>query len=327
MFANEDYSNRVETLEKEQQIFKAARDADILTEEQYNRKLRELASQAARFREQNEAEVTRFTKEEVAKREQAIHSQVSRMADEFSSAINSMITHEKTFGQAMVQMADHMILTLIDNGIKRVAVKYGEEFAKMLANHLGFITTFIADHSTFLATLLGIEVTNKAATAAAAKGVDLVKVQADAGLSFAAGFASVMEALPFPVNVATAPGVAAGAAAATIAGGISFEQGGIMPEGHHIAMVRPQEAVLPVALTQSLTGAVPAINNFNKVVNGNAGIPAAGSSNGGNTSYKTMHNNFRMEFHDHGSGIDKDQVIQFVKMGIRAGHLKIGNDA
>ena len=323
LFAQEELDARVATLEKERAALKAARDADIITEEQYTRKLEALATEQTRFREQKEAEVSRFTKEEISKREQALHAEVTKMADEFASGINKMITHEQSFGRSLAQMALQIELNLIDQGIKRVAVKYGEEFAKMIASHLGFITKFIADHSSFLATVLGIETTNKAAKAAVAKTADTAEVMADSGLSFAAGFASVMEALPFPVNVATAPGVAASAAAATIAGGIVFEKGGIMPEGHVPAFVRPQEAVLPVGLTQSLTGAVPAINNFNRFVKGDGGIASAASSGGGSTSYKTTHNHFRMEFHDHGSGIDKNQVIQFVKAGVRAGEIRL----
>ncbi len=256
MFAAQELSSRIVTLDEERQALKAARDADILTEEQYNRRMQELATQQTRFQEQKEAKVSRLTKEEITKREQALHSSVTHMADEFASGINKMIQHEQSFGRSLAQMGAQIELSLIDNGIKRVTIHYGEEFAKMIAEHLGFITKFIADHSTFLATLLGIETTSKAAKAAAAKAADVPIVAADAGVSFAAGYASVMAALPFPANVAAAPGVAAEASSATFAGGMVFEKGGIMPEGHVPAFVRPQEAVLPVDLTKSLTGAI-----------------------------------------------------------------------
>jgi len=324
LFANEEYSNRIQTLEKEREIFKAARDADILTEEQYTRKIEELATQQTKFREQKEQEVTRFTKEEAAKREAALRQATERVADEFVSSVNRMISHEQTFRQSMVQLAQQLELNLIDQGIKRVTVHYGEEFAKMAADHLGFITKFIADHSTFLATLLGIEVTHKTTTTAAQVAADKVEVTGDAGKSFAAGFASVMEALPFPVNVATAPGVAAAAASATLAGGIVFEKGGIMPEGHHVAFVRPQEAVLPVGLTNSLQGAVPSINNFNNLVKNGGGIQPAGSSSGNaGDSYKTMHNHIRVEVHNNGGEISDDKIIAAVHRGIRSGSARL----
>jgi hypothetical protein len=324
LFANEEYSNRVQTLDKEREIFKASRDADLLTEEQYNRKIQDLATQQAKFREQKEQEITRFTKEEAAKREQALRQATERVADEFVSSVNRMISHEQTFRQSMTQLAQQLTLQLIDQGIKRVTVHYGEEFAKMAADHLGFITKFIADHSSFLATLLGIEVTHKSTTTAAQIAADKVEVTGDAGKSFAAGFASVMEALPFPANVAAAPGVAASASAATLAGGIIFEQGGIMPEGHHVAMVRPQEAVLPVGLTNSLQGAVPSINNFNNLVKNGGGIqPAAAPGGSAGDTYKTMHNHIRLEVNNHGGEISDDKIIAAVHRGIRSGSARL----
>ena len=68
----------------------------------------------------------------------------------------------------------------------------------------------------------------------------------EAGAGAAAAFASVMEALPFPVNIAAAPAVAA----ATLAqiesfGSLSaFKDGGLVPSDM-ITLLHEDEMVLP----------------------------------------------------------------------------------
>ena len=326
MFANEEYSARAATLQEEMNALKAARDADYITELQYEKKVEALHAQLAKFQEEREKEVTQFQKEEIAKREQAMAAATKKITDEFVQGINRMIQGQESLGRIAAQTGSQIALHLVDQGIERVVTKYGEDFAKIIASHSQFITQFISDHSTFLATLLGIETTSDAKKLAQTIASNTTQITSDAGLSFAAGFASVMEALPFPENVATAPEVAAAAAAQTEAGAFAFEKGGIVPEpkfhfdagGVVPAYLHAGEMVLPKHISSAIQTAVPAISNFNRSATNNQFN--AGASQGAVT--KTMHNNINLKIENRGGGgIDHDAIIASVKKGIRLGSL------
>lgn len=140
-------------------------------------------------------------------------------------------------------------------------------------------------------------------------------VLGDAGLAAAAGFASVMEALPFPINVATAPGVAAAAAAGTIAAGAtaSAAQGGVLDRDGPI-FAHAREMILPPAISTGLQG----------VISGgrlNTGTPSGSTSTSSSSS--SRHQQFNIEVHNHGSApqMSRDSVLDIVRTAVRRGEL------
>ena len=90
--------------------------------------------------------------------------------------------------------------------------------------------------------LLKKEISNLTAGVAADKAAASAKVAASAGQAAAGGFASVMEDVPFPLNVGLAPEVAAAAAAQALTFGV-FAAGTDVPHDM-VAMVHAGEGVL-----------------------------------------------------------------------------------
>jgi len=131
------------------------------------------------------------------------------IASSFSSAIDGMITKNRTFTQTVLQLGESLVTGLINNFVK-MAVSWAEqEVAKMVASRL------------------------------AAAGV----VQASAGAAGAAGTAS-FAAAPWPIDLGAA---AFGASMAAVAGSFAVaEQGYDIPAGvNPMVQAHAREMVLP----------------------------------------------------------------------------------
>jgi hypothetical protein len=88
---------------------------------------------------------------------------------------------------------------------------------------------------------------------AADKEMALSEIAAQSGIAGAAGVASVMVALPFPINVAVAPGVGAAAAALAASFGVLASAAGGWDVPHDtLAMVHKDEKILPADWPEKL---------------------------------------------------------------------------
>jgi hypothetical protein len=154
------------------------------------------------------------------KMQHTVETQAQQIAVSYKNAFTSISTalnqnliqwmaHTQSFGQAMIKMWNDIAASVITSLLKTAE--------QMVANLV--LQNSILDGT-------------KIPTAA--------KAARDA-------FTSVMGALPFPINVAVAPEVAAAAFAAVMA----FEQGGIVP-ATSMAMVHRGEMVLPAHISQSV---------------------------------------------------------------------------
>lgn len=164
------------------------------------------------------------------------------IAQDFTQAVNSVLTGHEKIGQAAVKLGQELELYIIDKGIKMVVTKYGTELLEMLAAH-----------SAFLAHLLGIQIAGAATQKAAATTAAVGQITTDAAVGFAAAFASVIEALPFPANVTAAPAVAAGVSASILSsiGGVvagTAERGAVVPQDMPI-FAHANEMILPAHLS------------------------------------------------------------------------------
>lgn len=234
-----------------------------------------------------------------AKIEQQWQAVGQKMAQTFTQGVNAILTGNERIGQAALRLGQQLELYIIDQGIKKVVTTYGTELLKLLAAH-----------STFLAHLLGIQTAGAAAQIAQAKTTQAAEVTSNAGEAGAAGFASVMEALPFPANVATAPGVAASAAAQTLSF-LAFEGGGIVPSTGP-ALLHAKEMVLPAHISNFIQSAASNPSVTNSTTNN--------SESRSSSSVTHFHRN-NFELHVHGGNTDKNTVIEWVRQGIRQGSI------
>jgi hypothetical protein len=157
----------------------------------------------------------------------------------------------------------------------------------------------------------------------------------DAGLAGAAAFASVIAALPFPANIAVAPGVAAGAVGDTLAfAAVASAAGGMDVTKDQLVKVHENETILPPPLAEGFKGLISermslptdmlaqlyesmgALDGIGASIsqvheNGSAraqdigaGLKAAVASGGNSTSnvyHNNNHNNSRIQLTTHGA--------------------------
>ena len=140
----------------------------------------------------------------------------SGISGAFSSAISSMMQGAADFASIMASIGQSILSMFVS-----IIGKIVEEWL------LGFIMTLIGQ-----------------------KTSDAAKVMSSAGLSGAYGFTSVMAALPFPINMAVAPVVAATAFAETAA--YAAAAGGWDVPADSMAMLHKNEMVLPASLADNV---------------------------------------------------------------------------
>ncbi len=204
----------------------------------------------------------------------------------FETAIDGILRGTETASLAFRRMGSEILMSVI-NTTTEAGLKWTEHFllTELLeksasANRLATVASGEAVKRAMLTTSNTLEITG------------------DAAKGGAATFASVLEALPFPYNVETAPGVAAtqvGAIEAFAAG--SFEHGGIVPINAHAG-----EMVLPKDLSEGVQNAI-------------RGGGLKGGTGGGDTHY---HNHFHI-----GSvhGASAGELVKQLKTMVRRGEL------
>lgn len=153
----------------------------------------------------------------------------NQMGHELFAGLNGWLQGTKSFGQAMIESWDGMVMVII------------EQIEKMAAEWIARKVLMAAASKIF-----GLE----------EKKTDFSKGVSNAALAGSAAYASVMEALPYPANMMVAPVVAMsavmeGIAIASIGLAGSFDRGGIADEDM-IAKVHKKEMVLPPPISTGL---------------------------------------------------------------------------
>jgi hypothetical protein len=127
-----------------------------------------------------------------------------------------------------------------------------------------------AAHVAGIAARQSAEVAGNAASLAETIAKNIAEITSFAGVAGGAAFASVIAALPFPINVATAPGVMASAIALTLGNlALASAAGGMDVTHDQMAMLHAREIVLPSHLSQG----------FRNIIAG-SGTPGAGGAGG-----------------------------------------------
>jgi hypothetical protein len=364
--ANKSYTAQIEILTKEASETRAAVEAKTITEEQGSKRLTEIYDREEKAYNEMQKREVEAAKRAVTEEENEIKSVTEKISQDFVQSFNSVIEGHKRVGQAALELAGKIELSLIDRGIKTVVQKYTENLLKIVAEHSSMLAKVLGIHvaganaqsavdakqalqketfditeeekqraanaaqlADYQATQLGETASHTAAITAqsaddAAKVLKSVAandtiITSDAGLAGAAAFASVMEALPFPENVATAPEVTAATIGAVLANlSIGSAERGAMLDRDMMVAAHAGEMILPSNIAGAVKGAVPAINTFNRSVTNSA---ASSSS----VVQKSMTNHIHINIPPGGGGggIDHDAIIASVMRGIRMGALKL----
>jgi hypothetical protein len=260
----------------------------------------------------------------------------TRMSQTFTSSVNSIVLGQQKIGQAAMHIGQSLELYIIDQGIKKVVTTYGTQLLQMLASHSSFLASLLGIQTAGTTAQLAVQTAGNATQIAEDKTKQVAEVSTNAGEAAAGAFASVMEAVPFPENVATAPGVAASAAAQTLAFGFAFEKGGIVPgpSGRAVPIVaHAQEMVLPAHISTGLDSMIraggvarPLISPAAGAVLGshlNSSVNNSPQTSSSSISNKTMHNHIHVEVHNNGGQMGHEDIVASVKKGLRSGALKL----
>ena len=244
---------------KESEQYRAAKQKEIEIAQEATRKIEDIEKQAA-------ANVDKYWEQ---------------TTNNFFNGFNQVIQHQKTFSQAMRESWNSLVMDIIKD-IEKFVQKWIEEHVIMAAikkifntqqttQDSAFETKRVAQHQIANTTILAqdtamnvaqtaqatavqaqltaTEVTGLGARQVAVSTANVAAATSDAFLAAAAAFESVMQALPFPANVAVAPGVAAATLAVGegFAAGASFEHGGVVKANLHEG-----EMVLPSHLSRAV---------------------------------------------------------------------------
>jgi hypothetical protein len=191
----------------------------------------------------------------------------NQLASDFSRTITQLITTNQRFSTTMMQLWGSIINSFVSMLAQMIAKWAAHQLVRVaLATAAeAHLTTATAAGN---ATRAGIEIT-----------ADTASVVRSSGVAAAAAFASVMEAVPFPYNVAAAPAVAAAALAETLGFGAPAmaEKGALLDRDMPI-FAHANEMILPSALS---TGMQKMIN----AQSGSSGSAGGGSDNPFNFHY------------------------------------------
>jgi hypothetical protein len=162
------------------------------------------------------------------------------------STIRGVLQGTQTLGQAFSRLGSDMLISM------------AESLAKIYLKHLAHWAAVNVLEKISLTQSIGTAIAGATAKKAVEATAAIGSISSDAGIAGAAGFASVMQALPFPANVAVAPGVMAAAIATTLgnltlasaAGG--WDVPGSLSARGALTMVHPSEMILPSHLANAV---------------------------------------------------------------------------
>jgi hypothetical protein len=201
----------------------------------------ELAALKIRLMRQITAENNREVREQEAlvKKLQEPWNQLSKsIARSMTQTTMGLIEGTMTIQKAFIKLGDGILQTMVS------------ALAKVLAQHLTHALMVNVIEKSQLAQSIAAYLGYYSTKLATAKTAEMAQGTTDAGLAGAAAYASVMEALPFPVNIAVAPGVAAEAITATMALA-SFAAGTDYVPRTGFALLHEGEAVTPASQNRS----------------------------------------------------------------------------
>ncbi len=209
--------------------------------------LQKLEDQLADIQRQHQLAVSKTIADGLKSDEQRFNQFFNSINGDMTNMANKMISGQVTIGQGFTRLGVQMEQAMIQ-ALEKMVLKWVEQ-------HLFMMIT----HQAWLAQLLGLDSANNATKQAQGAIAADAAVTQQAGVAGAAAFASVMASLPFPENVAAAPGAMAAAISATM-GNLSLASaaGGMEVPNDMLAMVHKNEMVLPAGLSSGIKSAIGA---------------------------------------------------------------------
>jgi flagellar biosynthesis GTPase FlhF len=206
-------------------------------DEEQKKGAEELAALKIKLMRQVTAENNREVREQEAlvKKLEAPWDRLSKsIAHSMTQTTMGLIEGTMTIQKAFIKLGDGILQTMVS------------ALAKVLAQHLTHAIMVNVIEKSQLATSIAAYLGYYSTKLAASKTAAIAQGTTDAGLAGAAGYASVIEALPFPVNIAVAPGVAAEVIATTM-GLAAFAAGTDYVPRTGFALLHEGEAVTPAS--------------------------------------------------------------------------------
>lgn len=209
--------------------------------------LQKLEDQLADIQRQHQLAVSKTVADGMKSDEQRFNQFFTGVNSGMMTLTNQMLRGQVTIGAGFARLGVQMEMAMIQ-ALEKMVLKWVEQ-------HLFMMIT----HQTWLAQLLGLDAANNAAKTAQSAAAADASVTQQAGIAGAAAFASVMASLPFPENIAAAPGAMAAAISATL-GNLSLASaaGGMEVPNDMLAMVHKNEMVLPAGISSGLKTAIGA---------------------------------------------------------------------
>lgn len=160
----------------------------------------------------------------------------------FDAMVQGVLMGTQTIGQAFSRLGIDM-LAVTAEALAKIYLKHLAHWIAVNVLAKAQITQHIGEMIAGATAKKAVEATSNAST-----------ISGEAGVAGAAAFASVMEALPFPENVATAPGVMAAAITTTLSNlGLVSAAGGMMSVPRDmLAMVHANESIIPASYAAGL---------------------------------------------------------------------------
>ncbi len=246
------------------------------TQSAHDTKMIELAKKAAaEIKKQGDEQTAAYMK---------IFNPINRAMD---GMVNGILQGTETIGRAFSRMGGNILLTTID-AVAQMSLKWAEHFIIVEVLEKVSVLKRIADF------VSGESIKHAAQAAATA-----AEANTAAGIAAAWAFESVMASLPFPINVATAPEVAATTYAEVLAFGIPKAEQGAEISHDSLLYAHAGEIVAPKPLSAEMHSLAPNIQRFNSTMEA---APAAASGAPSNTMNSTS--NFNISALDPASFMD-----------------------
>jgi hypothetical protein len=329
-------------------------------EEEYTRVLKQIAEEKRKY----DTEMAQDDEKTWQIEAQNAQRAASVISSSFEHAFGTMLTQHTNLLNVMTKFWNDMVLGWARMGLQVVA-QYVQSLAQIVVREILTQTQITAVQTTGMTAreatqnlwqaflqALGIKTVTQATTAeaqqtaahvagvtarqaadTAGQAATLAKtiafnvaiVSSEAGVAGAAAFASVMAALPFPVNVATAPGVMAAAIAVTLGNiGLASAAGGMEVLHNQVVKVHENEMILPSHLSTGFKNMIAAGGGISAGAGGAGGNGGAGGSGGGDTSNHVHIGSITL----HGGGSREEmrdvldsELVPRIQKAMRTGHL------
>lgn len=212
--------------------------------------LQRIEDQKIQVQQKYQLQSERLTEQLAAQQQSEWNTVFATINRPLASFTSTMLHGTENISLAFRRMGNQLLISTVSS-LEQVALKWAEHW--LIVNVL---------QKSALAQQLADIATGNAAKHAIQSAANVSSVIGSAGVAGAAAFASVMAALPFPINVATAPEVSAAALGEALSfTTIASQATGGFTTGTGLVMMHPNEVTMPADVSASFRRIMSANNN------------------------------------------------------------------